>query len=456
MAHKELKPGEQLEEMLFPEKGIDLHFQEEMRTPDTANMGNNVRAYESLTQRNRGGQRAGISKYMHSQVSGDNLIQHITSIVSTSGEALSWAFEGIDFGDAGYLGIDSGPAGLSGVITGPMFGGGGGYQPSFSFQNTRNLVLTITPADPIVPADGTSTIINLVAENGLGAPAGSVIATLHTNPAGRPGDGVQVMTNSLGLAFWNVSDTTVETVDYTATANSPQGLVTSNTATIDYQISAVLTLVGSAPTVPADGTTATLTVTALNAGVPIVGLAVTLNTSPGGKTGDGVVMITDGAGQAVWTVDDTPIPEIVSYTATAGPDTSNTVNIHWAVIGATFRLTVTENLTFQTNFLDFPFLFAAQPAMPSVVLNSVVPGDTFTCDLQMTFDLVTFIATLIYSMSPTVTAGANPQTIMSPGVGSEDGIAAVDAASGAAWTVMAASGLSYGVTGRIVFQSYLY
>lgn len=130
---------ENFEEMRFPPKGIDLHFREELRTPETTSLGDNVRTYEALTKRGRGGSRPGISKYLPTQPNGNNPIQELTAIVSTSGEALGWSFNGQDFGDAGFGGIDFGPAGIGGSADGPIGGGGGGYQPSVSFQEKRTV-----------------------------------------------------------------------------------------------------------------------------------------------------------------------------------------------------------------------------------------------------------------------------------------------------------------------------
>lgn len=79
---------ESLTEMLFPLRGIDVACVFDQQPPDSTPVGLNVRAYESLTERARGGSRPGLSRYINAQVSGSNKIQHLTYIVDPQAVAL--------------------------------------------------------------------------------------------------------------------------------------------------------------------------------------------------------------------------------------------------------------------------------------------------------------------------------------------------------------------------------
>lgn len=135
--------------LTFPEKGVDVRFSLPEQPEGTTSEAQNVRLFEALTHRPRGGSRAGISKYVADQVSGTNPIQHLNLIVTASGEALGWSFEGRDMADPNQLGVDFGPTGISNAFDGPAGGGGGGYQPSVSFQSSRrHFILYIATGNP--------------------------------------------------------------------------------------------------------------------------------------------------------------------------------------------------------------------------------------------------------------------------------------------------------------------
>ncbi len=86
---KSIAAQETFQDLHFPLAGIDLS-QGFGRQPNkstdagyarTTPIGINVRASDPRTSRNRGGQRAGLSKYINAQVSGTNLIQGLAMIV---------------------------------------------------------------------------------------------------------------------------------------------------------------------------------------------------------------------------------------------------------------------------------------------------------------------------------------------------------------------------------------
>jgi hypothetical protein len=59
---------QQIVDQFFPISGVDVSVALESQTPDTTSVGTNVRAFEPVTQRARGGSRAGISRYINATV----------------------------------------------------------------------------------------------------------------------------------------------------------------------------------------------------------------------------------------------------------------------------------------------------------------------------------------------------------------------------------------------------
>lgn len=110
----------------FPLSGIDVSqaFDQQPNRPTmvgyarTTRVGLNVRGYEPVTGRARGGQRHGISKFLAGQVSGANVIQHLNTITTVDGTGLS-------------LGVpnDGSGGGGNGGASGTGGSGGGGFQP---------------------------------------------------------------------------------------------------------------------------------------------------------------------------------------------------------------------------------------------------------------------------------------------------------------------------------------
>ncbi len=233
-----MRPGgeDRYAHLPFPEKGLDvsapLPEQPEGTTPEAVN----VRLCDPLTSRDRGGSRPGLAKYIDAQVNGTGLIQHLNIIVSVQGEALGWGFDPIAFPP--FNQEDYGPAGYGGDPEGPDLGGGGGYQPSASFQDKRPK-LTMTVDDSTQPADGTTAAnVTVTARNRRTDELMPLVPVeLHTSPSGRVGDGAQLTTNGLGVAVFQVTDNTAETVTYSVTAENAAGTTVAsgrNTVSVTY------------------------------------------------------------------------------------------------------------------------------------------------------------------------------------------------------------------------------
>src|SRR5438132_8634632 len=92
---------DQLVEFLFPIRGVDLYSAFQEQRPGTTIQGKNVRGYEPLTQRARGGARPGLVEYIPQQlplnyVSGSHKIQHLNVIVDPTPDATSGSADSND------------------------------------------------------------------------------------------------------------------------------------------------------------------------------------------------------------------------------------------------------------------------------------------------------------------------------------------------------------------------
>lgn len=83
MPSKPIQPPESFLNLTFPKLGVDVSTSYAEQREGTTPLGINVRTYEPLTNRARGGQRPGISKFISGQVSGTNVIQELALLVST-------------------------------------------------------------------------------------------------------------------------------------------------------------------------------------------------------------------------------------------------------------------------------------------------------------------------------------------------------------------------------------
>src|SRR6266542_795342 len=206
---------DKLIELPFPLHGIDLSMPVGDQRSGTTPIGENVRFYESLTQRGRGGSRAGISRYINAQVSGTNRIQMLDSIVRTDGSALGWSFQGEDFEATGlYGGLDLTPS--PGRGDDEPLGGGDGYQLSQSFKDNR-LRLRLATSATASPINENVTITATVTRPN-GDTVGLERVFLHTSRGGRVGDGIMASSSVVdGTAEFVVTDDREETVTYIAT-----------------------------------------------------------------------------------------------------------------------------------------------------------------------------------------------------------------------------------------------
>lgn len=198
-----------LQELLFPEKGIDRSQEVSAQPEGTTHTGKNVRLREMLTERNRGGSRAGITKFINERVSGVNSIQHLNFIVSV---------------DPAQVGV------------------GGGYQPN-SDNPPGDVIPTPTHTITLIPVTGgslqlpfTTILTATVTVIATGLPAAGVTVRINTTPTGRPNDGDSGTTDALGVRSFTVGNDAAGVVVYTAYVLNGLGQIvgTSNTSTITY------------------------------------------------------------------------------------------------------------------------------------------------------------------------------------------------------------------------------
>lgn len=254
MPRKQLpQSDEQLVDLTFPLSGIDVSTEFELQPQNTTPKGQNVRTYEALTQRGRGGVRPGLGRYIAQQPSGSNLLQDLNSVTIVLDSALMTGFDPFNA-----------PLAIEAVGVGfvPYIGG----QP---------LVFPQVTFGPLPPTQG---------------------GQLDPSTNNTIGRGVRI--GGSGIQLNKNVGTRISTLSGTLTASQTN--------------------------VPNDGTTATITATIKFGGVPQGGKTVVLSTSPSGRVGDGVSAVTNGLGQAQWTVSDMNPPEAVTYSAV---DTSDMFTI---------------------------------------------------------------------------------------------------------------------------------
>ena len=228
--------------MRFPVGGIDLMHLPSGQRPGTTAVGNNVRGFEPMTGRARGGSRPGIERYINEQVNGSDYIQHLNYLVTASGLAVGASFNGIELGDIGGLGVDN----FGGLTPTDFSGwGGGGYQPALPRKPNR-LTLSIiavsagsfTSTSAKVPIGAVVTIAATLRDF-LGSGQAFENILLNTSPSGRVGDNTTQTTvfdlndPPLGSATFMVTDTRIEKVVYSAKDTS-NPLKAVNTVSVTY------------------------------------------------------------------------------------------------------------------------------------------------------------------------------------------------------------------------------
>ncbi len=119
------KNQDQYSELQFPLNGLYLATENETPPPNTTPVGSNVRTFETLTGRGRGGSRPGLKQYIPDQLIPGVKVQHLAVIIDPQAAAL---FGG--FGD------NSNAPGRN------ADGGSGGYQPVRGHNQPGRVVLT--------------------------------------------------------------------------------------------------------------------------------------------------------------------------------------------------------------------------------------------------------------------------------------------------------------------------
>lgn len=134
-------------DMSFPRSGMDLSNSFSQQDQDTTRLGLNVRTFEPLTDRGRGGQRPGLIQFIPEALPllythGSRLIQNLNFVVRDSQEAL---LDNLDFGDLpgedSSLAVDdpSGPGRFYGPPGDPDFPGTGDEPDTPDQQRCRRL-----------------------------------------------------------------------------------------------------------------------------------------------------------------------------------------------------------------------------------------------------------------------------------------------------------------------------
>jgi hypothetical protein len=115
---------DQFADLLFPMKGLDISVEFELQPPGTTDAGTNVRAFEPLTGRARGGSRPGQAKYVTPQLpTGAEVVQLLDTIVDPTVDALLTSFD-----DPGFNGdtVILDPSTNNFAPAGDPYGGGAG------------------------------------------------------------------------------------------------------------------------------------------------------------------------------------------------------------------------------------------------------------------------------------------------------------------------------------------
>src|SRR5262245_33321284 len=139
---KSVAVQDDLAEMVFPYGGLQLTRPFLMTRRETTQMAENVRFFEMLTGRGRGGSRPGLSRFIDEPlgelVDGICPIQHLTTIVTVDGEMIDFSFDGPNqmfpgvYAGIGFIDISLiGPFWFPdfGIVDGIPFNYGSGYPP---------------------------------------------------------------------------------------------------------------------------------------------------------------------------------------------------------------------------------------------------------------------------------------------------------------------------------------
>lgn len=320
--------SDQFPRLNFPFRGVFLHDGTLAQPPETTPVGQNVRAYDASQDRHRGGSRAGISRWIDEQVSGDNPIQFLGTVTSTDAEAMGWVFEGRDFGYTGVyggIGFVGGLGGLGGEIG---VNGGGGYPSTLSYNKHKYHLELEASASDVGTGDSVLITGRFFDENGdppNWEPDDRRTVELRTEPPGEEGDFEQSSTNFAGVATFSVSSDTEQTITYSARDVTKRKNAT-NDVQVTYTATYTLTISASGGTAPINTDLSLFgTISPASAGKVVR----FYNTAePGSDVGTAV---TDGSGVATSVVNH-PAPETINYACEIAADaltSTNTVSIAW-------------------------------------------------------------------------------------------------------------------------------
>lgn len=128
MAKQQANP-EQFVDLLFPISGVDVSAEFEKQRQATCAVGVNVRAFDPLTNRARGGSRVGLSRYLLDQIGGGaNVFQELTLLVDPQAQAVGISFPDVPFFDPAVVELDwTGLTLADGTPNWIFLGGSGSY-----------------------------------------------------------------------------------------------------------------------------------------------------------------------------------------------------------------------------------------------------------------------------------------------------------------------------------------
>ena len=182
---------------------------------------------------------------------------------------------------------------------------------------------TINASPTSITADGTTTsTITVTANDTFGNPVGGQAVALAQGAGSSTITTLSGTTNASGQATFTVTNTTSQSVTYSATIGATGVLQTATVVFTDGVPTAAQSTVSASPaSVVADGsTTSTVTVTLRDSNSnTVAGKTVTLVKAGGSSTITTVSGTTNASGQATFTVKDT-VAEATTYTATDATD----------------------------------------------------------------------------------------------------------------------------------------
>ena len=129
----------------FPLRGLNTAVPYDGQPDGTTPQAENVRSFDPLTKRMRGGSRPGISKYVDDDIGG--LIQELTSIVYPSATALGISFDDVAVLDTGFQIEDPVGLTLADGTTNWIYANGSGFytHPSYSRTTQAPTITSLSP-----------------------------------------------------------------------------------------------------------------------------------------------------------------------------------------------------------------------------------------------------------------------------------------------------------------------